>query len=222
MRIQTMLNYVQKCKSFVYTHVKFLKRRGQPALIVTVESRKNSKPICSGCHSKSSGYDRLATRTFEFVPLWGIPVYLSYRMRRVDCRRCGIKIESVPWAEGKQTMTLAMMQFLATWAKKLSWQETARTFHTSWQKVFSSVMYVVDWGLKHRVLTGVQSIGVDEVAWQKGHRYLTLVYQIDPKSVRLLWIGRHRTVKTLLRFFRFFGKANTTNLKHVCSDMWKA
>ena len=143
-------------------------------------------------------------------------------MRRVDCVTCGVKVESVPWSDGKQTMTQTMMQFLARWAKKLSWQETARSFHTSWPKVFSAVKYVVDWGLSHRDLSDVESIGVDEIAWKKGHKYLTVVYQIDQHCTRLLWVGKDRTVKTLLRFFRFFGKDHTSQLKHICSDMWKA
>ena len=91
-----------------------------------------------------------------------------------------------------------------------------------WHKVFSSVKYVVNWGILNRVLDHVESIGVDEIAWKKGHKYLTLVYQIDSHCTRLLWIGEDRTVKTLLRFFRMFGKDNSKKLKHVCSDMWKA
>jgi len=222
MRVQTILNKCQKFKSFIYEVPELQVRNGKEALIVTLTPRKNSKAICSKCNRKCACYDHQDIREFEFVPLWGIPVFFSYRMRRVNCKQCGVKIESVPWADGKQTMTKAMMQYLASWAKKLSWQETARTFHVSWQKVHSSIQYVVDWGLKHRDLSGIESIGVDEVAWKKGHKYLTLVYQIDKGSTRLLWIGKDRTAKTLLKFFRFFGKENTSKLKHICSDMWKA
>jgi len=129
-------------------------------------------------------------------------------MRRVDCKNCGVKIEEVPWSSGKHTLTKSYMKFLSDWARKLSWQETARSFKTSWQKVYASVGYVVEWGLKHRDVSNVESIGVDEVALQKGHKYLTLVYQIDRHCVHLLWIGKERTTKTMLRFFRQFGKAN--------------
>ena len=48
----------------------------------------------------------------------------------------------------------------------------------------------------------MQAIGIDEIAWKKGHKYLTLVYQIDAHCKRLLWIGKERKTKTLLRFFR--------------------
>jgi len=113
------------------------------------------------------------------------------------------------------------MQFLAHWGRKLSWREVARSFHTSWEKVFHAVEYVVTWGLKHRELSGIKAIGIDEVAWNKGHKYLTLVYQIDPGCIRLLWIGKDRTVKTLLRFFRLLGKSRSQSLEFICSDMWK-
>ena len=95
------------------------------------------------------------------------------------------------------------------------------SFCTSWEKVFQAVEYVVEWGLENRTLSGISAIGVDEIAWRKGHHYLTLVYQIDTGSTRLLWIGKARTVKTLLLFFRFFGKERSQELKYVCSDMWQ-
>ncbi len=87
--------------------------------------------------------------------------------------------------------------------------------------MFRSVKHAVSWGLAHRELEGIESIGVDEVQWQKGHKYLTLVYQIDDDSKRLLWIGKDRTTKTFLRFFRMLGKERSGKLKFVCSDMWK-
>jgi transposase len=75
--------------------------------------------------------------------------------------------------------------------------------------------------LKHRDLTGITAIGVDEILWQRGHKYLTLVYQIDTHCRRLLWVGKDRKQKTLLGFFRTFGKERTAQLKFICSDMWK-
>jgi transposase len=80
---------------------------------------------------------------------------------------------------------------------------------------------VVEYGLKHRRLDGITAIGVDEVQFQKGHRYLTVVYQIDQGCHRLLWIGKDRTAKTLLRFFRMMGKERTAALQFICSDMWQ-
>lgn len=221
MQIKTILNRLQKFKSFVYGAVRWIGSAAKPALEVEVRPRANSKPLCSVCGRAGPGYDRLPARHFEFVPLWGMPVYLRYEPRRVACPRCGIKVEKMPWADGKHHLTHAYAWFLARWAKRLSWKEVAEVFHTSWDNVFRSVEMAVAWGREHMDLSGIEAIGVDEIAWQRGHNYLTLVYQIDAHCKRLLWVGEKRTVKTLLRFFHWFGAERSQALRYVCSDMWK-
>ena len=221
MQLKTILNRVQKFKSFVYGNIVWLDSGADPELMIEVVPRANSKSICSGCGRPGPGYDTLPLRLFEFVPLWGIAVFFSYAMRRVDCPRCGVTVEAVPWADGKHTLTTTYMHFLAAWARRLSWKETAVIFRTTWEKVFHSVEWAVEWGLAHRDLSNVSSIGVDEVLWHRGHKYLTVVYQIDDGCRRLLWVGKDRTVRTLLRFFRVFGKERSAQLRFVCSDMWK-
>jgi hypothetical protein len=60
-------------------------------------------------------------------------------MRRVQCKTCGIVVEAMPWASGKHHLTTAYLQFLAPWARRLSWQETADAFRTSWAQVCHAV-----------------------------------------------------------------------------------
>jgi len=139
----------------------------------------------------------------------------------VDCPGCGVRVEHLPWALGKSRLTQAYAWFLARWAKRLSWKEVAEAFRMSWEAVFRSVEMAVAWGRAHQDLSGVQSIGVDEIQWQRGHRYLTLVYQIDSGCKRLLWVGERRTVRALLKFFRWFGKERSEALRFICSDMWQ-
>ena len=222
MQLQTILNRVEKYKSFVYREVRFVEEAGTPALEVAVVPRANGRPICAGCHQPRPGYDHLPPRRFEFVPLWGIAVYFVYALRRVDCPACGVTVEEVPWATGKHRHTRTYQWFLAQWARRLSWQETARVFHTSWQSVFEAVKYAVFWGLAHDKWDHVHTLGVDEITWRKGHSYLTLVYQLDPGFKRLLWIGRDREEATLARFFYLLGTKSAAALEYVCSDMWRA
>lgn len=134
---------------------------------------------------------------------------------------CGVKVEDVPWGIGKHGLTRAYMLYLAHWARKLSWLETARSFHTSWEKVCQAVEYVVQWGLEHRQLGPIRAIGVDEIAYGRGHKYLTLVYQIDAGCVRLLWIGKERTMESFAQFFTLIGKDLASKIEFVCSDMWQ-
>jgi transposase len=218
--LKTILNQVERHKSFVYQEARWAD--GATAIEMPIAPRANGRALCSGCGRAAPGYDRLGERRFEFVPLWGIAVYFVYAMRRVECPRCGVKVEQVPWCDGKHSLTTTYRWFLAGWAKRLSWQGVADAFGTTWQNVFRAVQHAVSWGLAHRDLDGVASIGVDEVQWQRGHKYLTLVYQIDAGTKRLLWIGKDRTAQTLLRFFRMFGKERAKKLKFICSDMWRA
>jgi len=221
MQLKTILNRVQKFKCFVYKSVRLIEHAGGMRLEATLEPRSNSRPRCPVCGERGPGYDTLPVRRFEFVPLWGIKVFFIYRPRRVDCRRCGVKVEKMPWVKGKSHRTEAYEWFLAGWAKRLSWKEVVQVFCTSWENVFRSVEMAVNWGRAHQNLSGVQAIGVDEIKWQRGHHYLTLVYQIDAHCKRLLWVGERRTVKTLLLFFRWFGTERSQTLSYVCTDMWK-
>jgi len=220
MQLKTILNRVEYFKSFVYGKARWVAAEG-PTIEVQIEARRNGRPICSGCQQPAPGYDRLPERRFEFVPLWGIAVYFVYAMRRVECPTCGVKVEQVPWCDGKNQLTTTYRWFLARWARRLSWKGVACAFGTTWQNVFRSVKHAVVWGLAHRSLEGIESIGVDEIQWQRGHKYLTLVYQIDEDYRRLLWAGKDRTTKTLLRFFHMLGKERSARLRFVCSDMWK-
>jgi len=221
MQIKTILNRIQKHRGFVYGSVQLEEQPGRLALTIDIYPHARNRPRCSGCGRRGPQYDRLPPRRFEFVPLWGLAVFFLYMMRRVDCADCGVRVEQVPWAEGKHQLTTTYAWFLAGWAKRVSWREVAQVFHTSWDQVFRSVAMAVAWGRAHVNLAGIEAIGIDEIQWQHGHRYLTLVYQIDTARKRLLWIGQERRVKTLLRFFRWFGVERTDALRFVCSDMWK-
>jgi transposase len=141
-------------------------------------------------------------------------------MRRVNCRHCGVKVERVPWADGKSPITKSYAWFLARWAKRMSWAEVARAFRISWDTVFRAVELAVAWGLENRNLKQIRAIGIDEVLWHRGHKYLTVVYQIDGHCRRLLWVGEDRTKKTLEDFFKWFGLRSRW-LNYVCSDMWR-
>jgi transposase len=132
-----------------------------------------------------------------------------------------VVVEEVPWSDGKHHSTKAHMLFLARWARKLSWQETAETFRSSWDRVRDAVEYVVGWGLEHRTLGLIRAIGVDEIQYAKGHKYLTLVYQIDQEITRLLWVGKERTIQSFQGFFSVIGDQLAAQIQFVCSDMWK-
>src|SRR5271168_582152 len=220
MRLPRILNQCHPIPGFVYGRASFAD--DEQSILIPVRPRKGSAAVCSGCHQPAPGYDRLPERRFEFIPFWGFLVFLLYQMRRVDCPRCqAVVVEEVPWGDGKRTLTRAYMLFLARWARRLSWKETAEAFRTSWDKVFDAVEHVVTFGLEHRVLGRIDAIGVDEIQYAKGHKYLTLVYQIDLDVTRLLWVGRERTIESFQGFFKVIGDELASKIVFVCSDMWE-
>jgi len=222
MLIKTILNHIEKHASFVYGDVRLVVEGTRESIEIEVHPRQRSRPICSGCSRRCRCYDTLSRRRFQYVPLWGIAVFLLYAMRRVDCHRCGVLVEQVPWAEGKRHTTRSFEWFLAVWARRLSWSEVAQIFQTSWETVFRAVERTVEWGRAHADYTGIEAIGIDEIQWRVGQKYLTLVYQIDAGVRRLIWIGQERSANTLRSFFDWFGSERTKSLRFICSDMWKA
>ncbi len=226
MLVKSILNQVEEIPGFVYEEVGWNKDKTE--IEVRIRPRKNSWPLCSGCGSIAVLYDRKETRRFAFVPLWQIPATLIYQMRRVNCHRCGVRVESVPWAEGKSRVSTTYQWFLANWARRMSWSEVAKTFTTTWGVVSRAVEHAVEWGRKHVSLDGIKSIGVDEIMHRRGSKahggpkYLTLVYQIDEERKRLLWMGKDRREETLHAFFNWFGRELSEKLEVACSDMWPA
>jgi transposase len=221
MLVKTILNNIEKYKSFVYgkTYSEILDC--ETVVVVELKSRKNSKGKCHECGKPCGTYDTQPARNYEYVPLWNIPVYFRYAPRRVYCKQHGIHIEQLPWAEGKEHLTISYKSFLASWAKRLSWKEVADVFNTSWESVYRSIKWVVDYGLANRDWDDVTQIGVDEFAVFRGYKYLTCVYQLNKDRKRLLWCGMEHTEQTLLQFFKDFGEERSDKLQYVMSDMWR-
>ena len=93
MRLITILNRCTKFKRFVL-EVSYVDAGDR--IMVSVRPRRNSMAECSSCGQLSPTYDTACQpRLFEFVPLWGFPVYLTYQMRRVSCRACSRAVVSI-------------------------------------------------------------------------------------------------------------------------------
>jgi len=187
-------------------------------LVVRLDRKLGRKLTCSGCGGRARVYDTSKERSWRHVPLWGIPVTLVYRPRRVNCPRCGKRTEKVPWGQGKCRLTLPLIIVLATWSRLLAVDVVADLFEVSWSTVGSAVKRAVEYGLEHRDTADVLYIGIDEISRKKGHVYHTQIYDLAQR--RLLWSGEGRKADTLERFFAAWGTERTRGLKAICCDMW--
>jgi transposase len=224
--LKTLLNQVERLEGFVYESSELSKPLGgrfkvsAPTIEICLRPHQSKLGKCSQCQAPAPGYDRLPERRFQFVPLWGMAAYFIYAPRRLECPRCGIHVEHLPWALGKRPVTLSFAWFLASWAKLLSWQEVSQRFQTSWESVFRSVEMAVIWGRARMDLTGISALGVDEIYWKK-RKFMTLVYQINEGMKRLLFVVEDREENSLRQFFLWLGKERSALIEFVCSDMWK-
>ncbi len=197
--LKTILNQVQPVKGFVYESVRFSPELPE-TIVATVVPREGTPARCSGCGRACPTSDHAdRPRVWILPPLFKFALTLVYTMRRVKCPQCGVLVEKVPWATGKHSLCDGFRLLLARWARKLSWDETADSFHVSWADVYGSVQWVVEYGLQHRVLENIRAIGIDEICVRVGRVFWTLIYQIDEGLTRLLWVGHDRSEPTLRR-----------------------
>jgi len=219
--VTSLLKRVLPLKGFRYAGARW-DEYTQEVIEVELAARLGARARCSGCRQPAPCYDHAAgVRRWQFIGLWAIAIFFLYRPRRVACRRCGVRVELLPWASGKLRLCNALRVYLAQWARLLSWQDVARRFQVSWADVYGAVKWVVRYGLRHRCREGITALGVDEVAVGKGKLW-AVVYQIDEGARRLLWIGKDRKAATLHVFFARLGAARCARVRFICSDLWQA
>lgn len=175
---------------------------------------------CSVCGKRCREvHDIRKQREWRDLSMRKLPLKLLYRPRRVECPRCGVRVEEFPWAEPWARVTTALSNAVAVLARELSWQGTAREYGLNWKSVATIVKRAVRYGLKHRARPPVHAIGMDEVSRRKGQVYLTVVYDLERRV--LLWVGDDRTEEAVRPFFtQEMGKRRCRTLRVVCMDMW--
>ena len=120
--LKTLLNRVEPLKGFVYESSRISPladiRKGSllrcaPRIDICLRAHQSKLGKCSQCLLPAPGYDQLTQRHFQFVPLWGMPTWFIYAPRRLECARCGIHVEYLPWALGKRPVTQSFAWFQA-------------------------------------------------------------------------------------------------------------
>ena len=175
---------------------------------------------CGVCRQRClEVHDIRKKREWRDLSMRKLPLKLCYRPRRVECPRCGVRVEDFPWAEPWARVTTALSNAVAMLARELSWKGTAREYGLNWKSVATIVKRAVQYGLKHRKRPPVHAIGIDEVSRRKGQVYLTVVYDLERRV--LLWVGDDRTEEAVRPFFtKEMGKRRCQTLQVVCMDMW--
>jgi transposase len=175
---------------------------------------------CGVCRQRClEVHDIRKEREWRDLSMRKLALKLRYRPRRVECPRCGVRVEDFPWAEPWARVTAALSNAVAVLARELSWQGTARQYGLNWKSVATIVKRAVQYGLRHRKRPPLHVIGIDEVSRRKGQVYLTVVYDLERRV--LLWVGDDRTEEAVRPFFtKEMGPRRCRTLQVVCMDMW--
>jgi transposase len=176
------------------------------------------RPRCSECGDICPGYDhRDEPVRWVHLHLGAVRILLEYAPRRVECPRCGVRVELVPWARAGSRFTRAFEELTAYLAQITNKTEVSRMMGISWSTVGNIVARVVADRLDPTRLDGLARIGVDEFSYRRRHRYITTV--VDHDRRRVVWAAKGNGADTLDAFFDELGEDRTAALEVVTIDM---
>ncbi len=174
-------------------------------------------PRCSRCGKRAPGYDRKPTRKWRHLGLGRYPIWLSYAPRRVDCPRCGVRVEEVPWAAPGSRFTHDFEEMVAYLAQVTDKTKVTELMGISWVTVGSIVERIVSRRLDPQRLEDLRRVGIDEFSYRKRHRYITVV--VDHDRRRVVWAQKGNSAETLESFFQELGIDRCFKIKEVTIDM---
>jgi transposase len=191
---------------------------GEAVLVASVRPVRRRVLRCGQCQRRSPGYDRgEGRRRWRGLDLGTTRVFLEAEAPRVSCREHGVVVAGVPWARHDSLFTAAFEEQAAWLAAHATATMVAELMRSSWRAVTRMVTRVVAEarGRTDR-LAGVVKIAIDEKAYRKGHRYITVVTDLD--TGRVVWAAEGRSKATVEAFFTALGKERAAALTHVGCD----
>jgi transposase len=194
----------------------------EPARITVTVALRRRRLVCADCqYSSRARYDtRTVDSLWRHLDLGRCRLVIRARLRRVDCPTHGVRTEQVPFARPESGFTRDVEDLVAWLATRMDKTAVRRLTRIAWQTVGAICARVVADGLDPDRLDELFEIGVDEVAWRKGHRYLTPV--TDHRSGKVIWGAEGKETAALDRFFAELGTDRAAQLAAVSTDMGPA
>lgn len=188
-----------------------------PVGVVLQVAPTTAVPRCSGCGCRVHAVHDARARNWRHLDSCGMEVQLRYTLRRVQCPRCGVVIEMVPWAEPKSGFTRDFENHVAYLAQEANRTTVAGTMRIAWRTVGAIIERVMGRRRDPALLDGLEHIGVDELSYRRHHEYVTVI--VDHVRERVVWSEPGKNAKTLGRFFDALGPERTQKIQTVTIDM---
>lgn len=216
MRVSTAFNTMLAIPGAHVTGVTFT-----PAGVVVRLRLRRRRLRCPCGHETRACYDR-SVRRWRHLDLGSCRLLLECEIRRLRCPRCDrVRTEEVPWARPGARHTRDFEDIVAYLAQRVDKTTISRLLRCSWEAVANIVIRVVAEQIDDARLDGLYRIGVDEVSWRKGHRYLTVVADHDREGA-VVWAAEGKKAETLKAFYIELGEERKARLQAVSLDMGSA
>jgi len=188
------------------------------AIVVSVRPRKGARRRCGRCGKRAPWYDRGdGRRRWRGLDLGTVQVWLEADTPRVSCPIHGVTVIQVPWARHGAGHTRSFDDTVGWLAVQCSKTAVVELMRVAWRTVGAIVTRIAaDAMAATDRFAGLRRIGIDEISYKKGHRYLTVV--VDHDSRRLVWAAPGRDKATLGTFFDLLGAERARQITHVSAD----
>ncbi len=191
-------------------------RYAEGAVIFSVK-RKRGKFRCSLCRSRDVIFRGTLSRRFRMVPIGSKRVFLDYEVQRLECRRCGkIRQEKLGFADPRFSYSHAFERYALDLSKHTTIQDVARHLGVSWDVIKDIQKRDLSRRFSRQCLKNVRRIAIDEISVLKGHRYLTVV--LDMETGAVIFVGDGKGSDALAPFWKKL-KRSRANVKAVAMDM---
>jgi transposase len=188
------------------------------SLVAHVRPSRSRRGRCGLCDRRCAGYDRGAgRRRWRTLDLGSVQAVLEADAPRVRCREHGVVVAAVPWARHGAGHTRAFDDQVAWLAVACSKSAVTALMRIAWRTVGAIVTRVcAELDAAHDRLSGLRRIGIDEISYKRGHKYLIVI--VDHDTGRLVWAAPGRDSPTLGRFFDALGPDRAAQLTHISAD----
>jgi transposase len=185
---------------------------------IWVEHRPEIELPCPRCDEYCSVYDHGAEREFRHLDLFQMQTFIHVRLPRIRCKIHGVLQVVSGLGEEGSGMTYEFERFVLDLAQECSVESISRLVGIHWHSCWRTVSRAVERGRARKPHVMPQRFGVDEKSFAKGHKYETLVYDIDNGTVE--YVADNREQSSLEEYYRQFSKEQRAQVQSVAMDMW--
>ena len=213
--------HIEKCEEAITTYQAYGEPYEQPSIFVHARPFRRKQCLCPICKQKCvmNGHKMDEESSWRASNLNGMPVYILYRPQRILCPEHGALNEFIPWADGTSRFTPAFNDDVAWFVCQMSKTAICEYLSINWRTVGNCIKASharLEPDINHRIHDNVRRICVDETAYRKGYKYITVVYDMDKD--RVIWAHENHGYDVFAEFCKLLTPEEREKIEIVAGD----